>query len=156
MVLEQTAAAPPAESAPLDVVETRYDSELAQRLVAEVQAEYVARYGGQDDSPVDPGHFAPPTGAFLVVSAGGEPVEQLPVGASVGWLPVRTSVWRLCFGSPVERVLLERVRVGAAAGRRPERRSAGGLADDRPQPQQQHRARRHARLAPTRRHHGGG
>ena len=89
-MLEQTAAAPPAESAPLDVVETRYDSELAQRLVAEVQAEYVARYGGQDDSPVDPGHFAPPTGAFLVVSAGGEPVgtvalrrhEEDPTGAT--------------------------------------------------------------------------
>lgn len=89
-MLEQTPAAPPAGGAPLDVVETGYDSELAQRLVAEVQAEYVARYGGQDDSPVDPEHFASPTGAFLVVQVGGEAVgtvalrrhEEDPTGAT--------------------------------------------------------------------------
>jgi ribosomal protein S18 acetylase RimI-like enzyme len=35
-------------------------------LVAEVQAEYVTRYGGPDATPLDPTMFDPPTGAFFV------------------------------------------------------------------------------------------
>ncbi len=89
-MLDQTPAAPPADGARLDVVEARYDSSLGRALVAEVQAEYVVRYGGQDDAPVDAEHFAPPSGAFLVVSVGGEPVgtvalrrhEEDPTGAT--------------------------------------------------------------------------
>ena len=61
----------PAVSDELGVVEARYDSELARELVAEVQAEYVVRYGGQDDSPVDPEEFAPPRGSFLLVTVDG-------------------------------------------------------------------------------------
>ena len=38
----------------------------AQLLVAEVQAEYVARYGGPDDTPMDPTVFDEPAGAFFV------------------------------------------------------------------------------------------
>ncbi len=38
----------------------------AVRLVAEVQAEYVARYGSQDDSPLQPLDFVAPAGAFYV------------------------------------------------------------------------------------------
>ncbi|QCX28611.1 GNAT family N-acetyltransferase [Nocardioides jishulii] len=38
----------------------------AARLVDEVQGEYVVRYGGQDESPVDPTEFLAPHGAFLV------------------------------------------------------------------------------------------
>ncbi|MCD4533599.1 GNAT family N-acetyltransferase [Nocardioides sp. cx-169] len=38
----------------------------AVRLVADVQAEYVVRYGGQDDSPVDPLEFERPHGSFFV------------------------------------------------------------------------------------------
>jgi GNAT superfamily N-acetyltransferase len=36
------------------------------RLVAEVQQEYVVRYGGPDATRLDPSELAPPTGAFLV------------------------------------------------------------------------------------------
>ncbi len=58
----------------------------AQRLVAEVQAEYVVRYGGPDNTPLEPGIFDAPSGAFFVVydpgAADGEPT------------PVATGAWR--------------------------------------------------------------
>ncbi len=46
------------------------------RLVAEVQQEYVLRYGGPDAAVVDPGEFAPPSGLFLVGLLDGEPVAM--------------------------------------------------------------------------------
>ena len=42
-----------------------YDHPEAVRLIAEVQQEYVSRYGGEDQSPVDPAEFAPPRGLHL-------------------------------------------------------------------------------------------
>jgi GNAT superfamily N-acetyltransferase len=39
-----------------------------------VQQEYVQRYGGIDDTPVDPADFAPPRGFFTVGYAAGRPV----------------------------------------------------------------------------------
>jgi GNAT superfamily N-acetyltransferase len=53
-----------------------YDHPDAQRLIAEVQAEYVQRYGGPDSAPVDPLEFAPPRGRFAVGYAGNEPVAM--------------------------------------------------------------------------------
>jgi diacylglycerol O-acyltransferase len=47
-----------------------FDSDLAAVLVAEVQQEYVRRYGGHDETPVDPAEFAPPYGTFLVARVG--------------------------------------------------------------------------------------
>jgi GNAT superfamily N-acetyltransferase len=38
----------------------------ALALIAEVQAEYVVRYGGPDDTPLDATMFDPPRGAFYV------------------------------------------------------------------------------------------
>ena len=52
----------------------------ARQLVEAVQEEYVARYGGRDESPVDPRDFEDPLGQFLV-----------------GYLddvPVATGAWR--------------------------------------------------------------
>jgi diacylglycerol O-acyltransferase len=51
-----------------DVVleEVPFESDLAQSLVEEVQQEYVTRYGGRDETPVDPAEFMPPNGTFLV------------------------------------------------------------------------------------------
>lgn len=46
----------------------------AVRLIAEVQQEYVRRYGGVDRTPVDPGEFEPPRGLFLVGYLDAEPV----------------------------------------------------------------------------------
>ncbi len=52
----------------------------AALLVEEVQGEYVARYGGRDETPIDPTYFEDPAGAFFV-----------------GYLddvPVATGAWR--------------------------------------------------------------
>ncbi|HEX4190129.1 MAG TPA: GNAT family N-acetyltransferase [Marmoricola sp.] len=46
----------------------------AARLVAEVQAEYVVRYGTPDESPIPDGYFADPQGAFFVGYLDDEPV----------------------------------------------------------------------------------
>lgn len=51
-----------------------YDHPDAAALIELVQQEYVVRYGGRDDSPVDPAQFAPPRGLFLVAYLDGEPV----------------------------------------------------------------------------------
>jgi GNAT superfamily N-acetyltransferase len=45
-------------------------------LVEEVQQEYVARYGGRDDTPLEPGYFEPPAGAFFVGYLDGRPVAS--------------------------------------------------------------------------------
>jgi GNAT superfamily N-acetyltransferase len=50
----------------LDLREEPYDGPAAQQLIAEVQLEYVARYGGPDTTPVEPGEFAPPHGRFVI------------------------------------------------------------------------------------------
>jgi GNAT superfamily N-acetyltransferase len=52
----------------------------ARRLVAEVQAEYVARYGGEDATPLDPTVFELPQGEFFV--------------AYRDHVPVATGAWR--------------------------------------------------------------
>ncbi|MQA09205.1 MAG: GNAT family N-acetyltransferase [Pseudonocardiaceae bacterium] len=52
----------------------RYDDPDALKLIAELQQEYVQRYGQQDLTPVEPSEFAPPRGLFLLGYAGGEPV----------------------------------------------------------------------------------
>ena len=49
-------------------------------LVEEVQEEYVARYGGRDETPIDPSYFEEPGGAFFV--------GYLDV------VPVATGAWR--------------------------------------------------------------
>jgi GNAT superfamily N-acetyltransferase len=55
---------------------TPYRSDVVRELEAEVQAEYVVRYGGPDETPVDPAEFAPPDGAFVVAYAADEPVAM--------------------------------------------------------------------------------
>jgi GNAT superfamily N-acetyltransferase len=76
----------------------------AVRLVADVQAEYVVRYGSQDDSPVDPLEFEPPHGSFFV--------------GYVGEVPVATGAWRRstveAFGT-TETCEIKRMYVVAAA-----------------------------------------
>ena len=52
-----------------------------QALVEEVQAEYVVRYGGPDETPLEPTMFDPPRGAFFVGYLDG--------------VPVATGAWRL-------------------------------------------------------------
>lgn len=51
-----------------------FDHPDAQTLTEQVQQEYVVRYGGIDHSPIDPRHFDPPGGLFLVGYLDGRPV----------------------------------------------------------------------------------
>jgi GNAT superfamily N-acetyltransferase len=56
-----------------------YHDPDVERLVAEVQSEYVVRYGGPDSAVVDADEFSPPDGLFLVGLLDGVPV------ATGGW-----------------------------------------------------------------------
>jgi GNAT superfamily N-acetyltransferase len=47
-----------------------YDSTDAQVLIGELQSESTERYGGPDETPVDPSEFAHPNGAFFVARFG--------------------------------------------------------------------------------------
>lgn len=58
------------------VVPVRYDDERVLRLVDQVQAEYVQRYGGPDESPMDSAYFSEPQGRFFVVVRDAEPVAM--------------------------------------------------------------------------------
>jgi GNAT superfamily N-acetyltransferase len=77
----------------------------AEPLVEAVQQEYVARYGGRDETPLEPTYFDPPQGAFFV-----------------GYLddrPVATGAWRrrhdLAVGGTSETAEVKRMYVVPAA-----------------------------------------
>lgn len=53
-----------------------YGDPVVRALEAELQQEYVDRYGGHDETPVDDGQFDPPEGLFLVGFVGSEPVAS--------------------------------------------------------------------------------
>ncbi|MDX3226141.1 GNAT family N-acetyltransferase [Streptomyces sp. ME19-01-6] len=64
----------------MDIRPVSYDHPDAVKLNAEVQAEYVERYGEADLTVMDPAHFEPPRGLYLLAyDAQGRPV------ASGGW-----------------------------------------------------------------------
>ncbi len=46
----------------------------AARLVEDVQEEYVRRYGGRDETPIDPSYFEAPLGAFFLGYLADRPV----------------------------------------------------------------------------------
>ena len=76
MAEEITAAAP----VPLRIEQVGFSHPDAVLLTEEVQEEYVVRYGGRDDTPLDQTMFEPPGGRFFV-----------------GYLddvPVATGAWR--------------------------------------------------------------
>ena len=58
----------------MNIQRVGYGHPDAMRLIDEVQAEYVIRYGGRDETPLDPVMFEPPAGSFFVGYAEGEPV----------------------------------------------------------------------------------
>lgn len=102
------------------VIEARpYEDPDVARMVAEVQAEYVVRYGGPDAAAVDPGEFTPPGGLFLVGLLDGVPV------ATGGWrrlAPDEAEIKRM-YVSPgarrtglARRMLAELERTAAEAG----------------------------------------
>ncbi|MFC5236951.1 GNAT family N-acetyltransferase [Pseudonocardia zijingensis] len=58
----------------LELRPTPFDHPDSQRLIAELQEVYRERYGGEDETAVDPREFAPPGGFFVVGYAEGVPV----------------------------------------------------------------------------------
>lgn len=54
----------------------RFDGDVAQRLLADLDAELDERYGDSDIPPpvLDPASFVPPSGVFVVAELDGEPV----------------------------------------------------------------------------------
>lgn len=68
------APGPPSDAADALILEVMaFDHPVSAGLIAEIQQTYVERYGGPDETPVDPAEFAPPTGLFLVGRIGGQP-----------------------------------------------------------------------------------
>lgn len=78
----------------------RYGDPEVVRLVADVQAEYVARYGGPDQTPLDPRQFDPPGGLFLLGELDGRAV------ACGGWRTLRADaaeIKRMYVAAPARR-----------------------------------------------------
>jgi GNAT superfamily N-acetyltransferase len=63
----------------MDVVRVGFGHPDAMAMIAAVQGEYVVRYGGEDETPLDPAMFDPPRGSFFVGYLDDRPV------ASGGW-----------------------------------------------------------------------
>lgn len=64
----------------MEIRAVAFDHPDAAKLMAEVQLEYVKRYGDEDITPMDAAQFAPPRGLFLV--------------GYEGEVPVATGAWR--------------------------------------------------------------
>ena len=58
----------------VEIVRVGYGHPDAVMLIEQVQAEYVVRYGGPDETPLDPLMFEPPGGSFFVGYLDGAPV----------------------------------------------------------------------------------
>ena len=69
-------AATGSASGPLVLGPASFGEPAVQELVAQVQQEYVRRYGGPDDTPLPDGVFDPPDGAFFLGSVDGSPVAM--------------------------------------------------------------------------------
>jgi GNAT superfamily N-acetyltransferase len=56
----------------VNVTVARLDEPVVKGLIDLIQGEYVVRYGGPDDAPIDAAEFAPPEGLFLLATIDGE------------------------------------------------------------------------------------
>ena len=61
---------------PISIEQVGFDDERVQALVEVVQQEYVRRYGGPDETPIDGAMFDPPDGRFFVALRAGEPIAM--------------------------------------------------------------------------------
>jgi GNAT superfamily N-acetyltransferase len=103
----------------LVVEPARLDDPAALELIELVQGEYVVRYGGRDEAPIDVAEFLPPKGLFLVARLDGVPA------ACGGWRALgdgRAEIKRMFTASAYRNrglaraVLAELERTAAAAG----------------------------------------
>ncbi len=74
--MSTAAAREPIDTDELFIRPLSYSDPVVRALEAELQQEYVERYGGEDETPVDDGQFDPPDGLFLVGFVGSEPVAS--------------------------------------------------------------------------------
>ena len=58
----------------MDIRRTAFTDPVAQALIAELQQEFVVRYGGPDTTPLEPREFDPPSGAFFLAFEDARPV----------------------------------------------------------------------------------
>lgn len=109
----------------LDLRMVAYGDPDAVALVARVQEEYVERYGGPDETPLDPAVFDPPEGLFLVPYLDGVPVgtgawrrtSVVALGGSLGAEIKRMYVVPELRGRGVARRILAELESTAAAAR---------------------------------------
>ncbi|MEO6701162.1 MAG: GNAT family N-acetyltransferase [Jatrophihabitantaceae bacterium] len=91
----------------LEIREVGYDHPDAGRLTTEVQQMYVQRYGGPDESPIEPAEFRLPNGLFAIGYR-----ESVPV-AMGGWRLHQPDHPQTSWASPAAE--LKRMYVAAAA-----------------------------------------
>jgi GNAT superfamily N-acetyltransferase len=96
----------------IQIKPTRYGSSVAQKLIAELMADLVTRYGEADGTPVAGVEFDPPDGGFLVAYLDGQPVG---CGAWRSWgrSPDVAEVKRVFVRAPARKMGLAR-RIMAA------------------------------------------
>jgi GNAT superfamily N-acetyltransferase len=103
----------------IGVAPARLDDPASAELIEQVQGEYVIRYGGRDDAPIDVAEFLPPKGLFLVAA-----IDGVPVGCG-GWRNLgdgRAEIKRMFTAAGhrnrgvARAVLAELERTAAAAG----------------------------------------
>jgi GNAT superfamily N-acetyltransferase len=63
-------------SSRMEVRQVAFTHPDASALIEEVQAEYTLRYGGPDETPLDPTMFDPPQGAFFIGYDGPAPLAM--------------------------------------------------------------------------------
>jgi GNAT superfamily N-acetyltransferase len=115
-------ATPAAPSSP-EIRRVGYGHPDAVQLIEEVQAEYVIRYGGRDETPIDPLMFEPPTGSFFVGYLDQAPVATgawrrspvLALGATRTAEVKRMYVVPAARGRAVARLMLAHLEADAAA-----------------------------------------
>ena len=60
----------------MDIGQRSFGDPVVQAMVAEIQQEFVVRYGGPDETPLDVATFEPPAGAFFVGTVDGQHVAM--------------------------------------------------------------------------------
>ena len=112
----------------LVIVPAGYGDPDAVKMVAEVQQEYVHRYGGEDETPMDVAEFAPPRGFFVVGYAAGVAVAcggwRAHESSDDGFADGDAEIKRMYVQPPARghgyarRILAELERTAAESGRR--------------------------------------